>query len=373
MSDRKLHIVHTESSRGWGGQEIRVLAEARGLIRRGHRVRLVCLPDSNILHAAAGYGVQTIELPIGRKRPGPLLALRRWIAGEGGRIDLINTHSSTDSWLVALACATLGDAPPIVRTRHVSSPIGRGRATYWLYQRATRHIVTTGESLRKQLIRVNKFAPDSITSVPTGIDLERFQPRDREEVRRVLGLPIGAQLAGILATLRSWKGHVYLFEALARLRPHHPALRVLVIGEGPYRDRLEARVAKLGIGKQVVFVGQRDFPEHWLNALDVFVLPSYGDEGISQALQQAMACGLPVVTTPIGGHAEVVRDGVSGLLVPARDAAALATAIGRLFSNEALRARLGQAAHAYAVEHCGEQAMLDRMEALFRRFARRAK
>ncbi len=372
MTDSKLQIVHTESSRGWGGQEIRVLTEARGLMRRGHRVRVVCVPDSNILRAAPGYGLEALALPIERKRLGPLLSLRRWLAREGGKIDVLNTHSSTDSWLAALACASLGDAPPIVRTRHVSSPIGRGRATFWLYQRAARHVVTTGEALREQLIRDNRFAPDSITSVPTGIDLERFQPRDREDARRVLSLPREVPLVGILATLRSWKGHAYLFEALAQLRSRYPAVRVLVIGEGPNRARLEARVAELRIGDRVDFVGQRDYPEFWLNALDAFVLPSYGDEGISQALQQAMACALPVVTTPIGGHAEVVRDGETGLLVPPRNAAVLAEAIQRLLADEALRARLGEAAHRFAVEHCGEGAMLDRMEALFRRYARRA-
>ncbi|HVB47924.1 MAG TPA: glycosyltransferase family 4 protein, partial [Burkholderiales bacterium] len=257
-----------------------------------------------------------------------------------------------------------------VRTRHVSSPVGRGRATFWLYQRATRHVVSTGEALREQLIRDNGFARDSITSVPTGIDLERFRPRDQEGTRRVLGLPPRIPLLGILATLRNWKGHTYLFEALAQLKSRYPALRLLVIGDGPYRPKLDARVAELGVADRVQFVGQREYPEFWLNALDVFALPSYGDEGISQALMQAMACGLPVITTSIGGHAEVVRHDETGLLIPARDPAMLAQAIGRLLGNEALRGTLGAAAHRFAVAHCGEEMMLDKMEVLFRRFAR---
>jgi len=371
MPDADLHIVHTESSCGWGGQEIRVLTEARGLARRGHRVRVVGVPGSGILRAAPDYGVETVALPISAKRWHALVALRRWLAAEGASVGVLNTHSSTDSWLAALACASLRAAPPIVRTRHVSSPVNPGRATFWLYQRAARHVVTTGEALREQLIRDNGFAPGSITSVPTGIDLERFCERARNEARAALGLPSAAALVGILATLRSWKGHVYLFEALAQLQQRRPALRVLVIGEGPYRAKLETRVAELGIRERVEFVGQRDRPELWLNALDVFALPSYGDEGISQALMQAMASGLPAVTTPIGGHAEVIRDGCTGLLVPARDASALAQAIERLLGDEALRRRLGAAARKFAVAHCGEEAMLDRMEALFRRFARR--
>lgn len=349
-----------------------MLSEARGLVRRGHRVRVACVPGSNIERAAAGYGVPAVALPIERKRARAFLALRRWLAAEGRRIDVLDTHSSTDSWLAALACATLPDPPPIVRTRSVSSPIGRGRATFWLYQRAARHVVTAGEALREQLIRENGFAAESITSVPTGIDLERFKPRGREESRRAIGLPPDAPLVGILATLRDWKGHTYLFEALARLRATHPELRVLVIGEGPNRPKLEARVAALGVGERVSFVGHREHPEYWLNALDVFALPSYGDEGLSQALMQAMACALPVITTPIGAHSEVVHDGETGLLVPARDPAALAAAIERLCADSALRACLGVAAHRFATAHCGEQAMLDRMEALYWRFARQS-
>src|SRR5574340_1804868 len=98
MNERTLSIVHSESSCGWGGQEIRVLTESRGLTRRGHRVRIACNPDSNIFRAAAGYGVEAVALPLGRKRLRELFALRRWLAAEGARIDILNTHSSTDSW-----------------------------------------------------------------------------------------------------------------------------------------------------------------------------------------------------------------------------------------------------------------------------------
>ena len=116
-----LRILHTEASLGWGGQEIRVLTEARGVARQGHEVVLAAPAEARIAREAARYGVPVVTLPIGRKRPGGVAALRGLIARRP--FDVINTHSSTDSWLAALAAATLGSPPPLVRTRHISAPV----------------------------------------------------------------------------------------------------------------------------------------------------------------------------------------------------------------------------------------------------------
>lgn len=363
-----MKILHTEASCGWGGQEIRILTEARGLIRRGHQIELVCPAEAQIFAAAPAYGIPVHALPIGRKKISCLLALRDFLGQH--RYDVINTHSSSDSWLAALACRTIADAPPIIRTRHLSTPVNRGWATRWLYERGCAHVVVTGEALKRQLVADNGFSAEHMSSVPTGIDTVRFCPRDRQTVRAQLGLAPEASYVGILATLRDWKGHSVLFEALARLLPEHPGLRLLVIGDGPYRDRLDVRAAALGVSGRIDFVGHRDDAELWLAALDVFALPSWGDEGVSQALMQAMACALPVITTPVGSLTEVVHDGLTGLLVPPRDSGALADAIARLIADPLFAAGLGQAARQLAETRCGEALMLDRMEAIFRRFGR---
>lgn len=363
-----MKILHTEASCGWGGQEIRILTEARGLIRRGHQVELVCPAEARIFTEAPAYGVPVHPLDIGKKRLGPLLAMRAFLRDH--RFDVINTHSSTDSWLAALACKSLADAPAIVRTRHLSTAVNGARSTRWLYEKGCAHVVVTGEALKAQLIRDNGYPPGQLTSVPTGIDLERFRPQARAEARAALGLREDIIYIGILATLRDWKGHTVLFDALTQLLPQRPNLRLLIIGDGPYRDRLDARAEALGITDQLDFVGHRTDAERWLPALDVFALPSWGDEGVSQALMQAMACALAIVTTPVGSLTEVIHDGTTGLIVPPRDANALAAAIDALLDDPALARRLGQAARELAVARCGETLMLDRMEAIFRRYGR---
>jgi len=368
-SAHSLRILHTESSQGWGGQEIRILTEAQGMIARGHDVTLLTAASADIYPAAQRRKVPVIALPIEKKRPRALLAMRRWLAARRGEVDVINTHSSTDSWLVALARASLRDAPPVVRTRHVSTAVHNDRATRWLYQSASSHIVTAGEALRRQLVRDNGFAPERITSVPTGIDLARFRPMDRGAARRQLGLDARASL-GILATLRDWKGHDYLLDAWKRLVPRFPDWQLLVIGDGPQRARLEARAGNESLGS-VRFVGNQDDVPVWLNALDLFTLPSFGDEGVPQGIMQAMACGLAVVATSVGAIEEAVQRDRTGLIVPPRDAAALADALGALMSDPARRAAMGAAGREYAMAHFGIDRMLDAMEAVFSRVIQR--
>lgn len=356
-----MRIVHTEASCGWGGQEIRILEESRGMIERGHQVTLLCPAEARIHDEAKRRGVPVVALPIGRKRLPGMLALRHWLKAHP--CDVVNTHSSTDSWLAALACKTLSRPPVIVRSRHISAPVPKNAASRWLYSGAVAHVVTTGEALRQTLIADNGVPAGRITSVPTGIDTIRFSPADRTAACQKLGLDASRHYLGIVATLRSWKGHLYLLEAFAALAL--PDWTLLVVGEGPMREPIVAKIAELGLTERVRLVGQQDQPEDWLRALDIFCLPSYANEGVPQAILQAMLTGLPIVTTPVGAILEAVGDGETALVVPPRDAPALAAAVGRLVAEPQLGAALGLAARQKALGRFSREAMLDRMETVF--------
>ena len=368
----KLGIVHTESSTGWGGQELRILTEMEGMARRGHRLHLVAPGNAQITAAARERGLPVETLPIEWKRLPGLVAMRRWLGRHGADFDVINAHSSTDAWLAALACTSVARAPKIVRTRHLSTPVNRLPTTRWLYQRATSQIVVTGEALKTRLVSHNGYDPATITSVRTGIDLARFAPRDRTAMRAQCGVDARPAI-GIVATLRDWKGHDYLLEAWRALQATTPGWQLLIIGDGPRRAHLERRVQELGLSASLRFTGNQDDVPAWLACLDIAVLPSYGDEGVPQSLMQAAACGLPSVSTPVGAIAEAVVHGDTGLLVPPRDPHALAQALETLMRDPALRERMGRAAHAYAQAHFGIDLMLDAMEAVFSRVAARAR
>ena len=361
MAPRPMRVLHTESSCGWGGQEIRILEESRILRMRGHEVAVAC-PSSAPLHTrAADWGVPVIACPIGCRGLRALLRLRRILSDW--HPDVVNTHSSTDSWLAAIACRTLREPPPIVRTRHISAPIQGGVLARWLYADATRHVVTTGQSVRAQVICASGIEASRITSVPTGVDPDRFCPVDRRSVRRTLGLEPDRPLAGIVATLRSWKGHTDLLEAWAMVRSSD--WHLLVVGDGPQRAAIESRVRELGLDGTVRIVGHQDEPEHWFQAIDVCCLPSFANEGVPQALIQAMMSGCAVIATNVGSMSEVIADGETGLVVPPRDARSLAAALARLTESADLRAALSRRARAHVLELFTLERMADRMEHVF--------
>jgi glycosyltransferase involved in cell wall biosynthesis len=363
---RPFAIAHTEASNGWGGQEIRILAEAAAFRARGHDVHLYAAPGARIVAEAARFGVPVTALPIGRKRPRGLAALVRALARRP--VDIVNAHSSTDAWLAALACRTLSltgrAAPQLVRTRHVSVPVPNDVATRWLYRTATAYVVTTGERLREQLVRDNGLDPARVVSVPTGIDPGRFGAIAKDVARSRLGLPRGTPLVGIVATLRSWKGHRYLVDALGRLARRDACLAI--VGDGPQRAALERQVADRKLADRVIFAGQQDDVAPWLGALDVFVLPSYANEGVPQALLQAMFARVPCVTTDAGAIAEIARDGDTATIVAKEDAGALAAGIDALLADPARAAAQAERARAFVAPRYTEAAMVERMEAVFR-------
>ena len=358
---RPLRIVHTESSLGWGGQEIRILSEAQGLIRRGHDVKLLGPPQARIRAEAVNWNVPAVSLPIDRKRPVGLGALHHWFGASAS--DIVNTHSSIDSWLSALALVALGRPTRIVRTRHISAPVPRGPLSRWLYMRAAAHVVTTGEALKRQMVERNGFRASRIESVPTGIDAGRFRPGERKAARARFGLPQDKTLVGIVATLRSWKGHAFLLEAMKRLPAH---IELVIVGDGPQREALDQKIAALGLQGRVRMQGQQADVLPWLRALDIFALPSYANEGVPQALVQAMLVELACVTTNIGGIPELAEHERTALVVPPRDVDALAAAIERLAGDVGLRLELGAAARKHCVEGFSYERMLDRMETIYR-------
>lgn len=357
----KLRILHTEASCGWGGQEIRILDEAAGLIARGHDIQLATSSEALIAAAAEQRGIPVSRLPINRRRIGSLRVLIRLIHAIAPQV--IVTHSSTDSWLVSIATRLMRTKPAIVRVRHISAPVKPGALTDWLYRRVPTRVVTTGESLRQQLIADLGLDPSRIVSIPTGVDLARFQPGDQAAARRRLGLP-GGPLIGIVATLRSWKGHRFLLAAMADRQLADAGL--VIVGDGPQSEALQREVLRLGLSDRVVFAGRQDDVVAWMQAFDVFALPSTANEGVPQALMQAMACGIPVVTTPVGAILELVEDGKSGLIVPAEDPGALAAAIARLLGDQGIATRISVAGRRHVEENYTAKGMLDAMEAVLR-------
>lgn len=358
MNSGKLRVLHTEASMGWGGQEIRILDESAGLRGRGHDVHIAAPEDAPIFQAAKDRNIPVHPVALNRRRLGSLFAFRSLLAAL--KPDVVITHSSSDSWLAALATRTLRKKIPIVRTRHLSTPVSAGFANQWLYGKVPSKVVTTGEVIRNYLLERLKLDPASVVSIPTGVDLSRFKPGDKKSARAALGINHSGPLIGIVATLRSWKGHRFLVTALTdpRLRD----AKLLVVGDGPQKDILTKQVEELGLSGRIIFAGQQKDVLTWMQALDVFAFPSTGHEGVPQALIQAMACGLPVVTTPVGAIPEVVRDGESGILVAPENADAIVDGIVKILDDRDFAASLADAGRKHVMARYSAETMLNTME-----------
>lgn len=298
-----MRILHTEASSGWGGQEIRIVTESQIFAQHGHEVFIVADQDSQLAQRAPQYGIRTISIPLKKKRWQEFTALRRVL--QELKPDVISCHSSTDHWLSALALKTVQSKIALVRTRHISTPVTRNLPTKWLYNTATNALMTTGQSIREALI-VDKFVePSQVTSVPTGIDTQVYLPGNQMDSRKKLGLPTNKYIFGIVAALRSWKGHTYLIEAFNQLGDDHSIL--LIVGDGGQMTAYQALAKQSPMASNIQFVGHQSNVIPYLQAMDCFVLPSYANEGIPQALLQAMAIGLPIVSCPIGGIPECLE------------------------------------------------------------------
>ena len=267
-----------------------------------------------------------------------LLALRRLVAERD--VALVHTHSSVDSWLGALAARSR--RRPVVRSRHVTIAIPRRRG---LVYRLADRVITSGEAAAG-IVAAAGVPRARIVAIPPGVDTGRFHPDvSGAAVRRELGMET-ASLVGLVANIRGSKGHNVFLDAARRVLTARPAARFLIVGDGIGFDDVRRRVGALGLDAAVTMTGfRRDIPEV-MAALDVLVLPSIRSEAASQVIPQALAVGTPVVASDVGGSGELVRDGETGRLVPAGDAAALAAAIvDCLADREGARAmaRRGQA------------------------------
>lgn len=319
----KLRILHTEASSGWGGQEIRILTESQVFIRHGHEVAVAADKDSQIAKKAANYGVSAYPIRLKRKRIPELLAMRKLI--QTFKPDVISCHSSTDHWLCALARLTLKDKPLIIRTRHISTAVHRNRSSKWLYNKGADAVMTTGKFIQAQLTEDGFISSDRVFSVPTGIDTTRFISGDKANIRNQLGIPTAHTVFGIVATLRSWKGHQGLIEAFGKLTTDNVSL--VIVGNGPQHAHLQAVAKQQPNAAHIHFMGEQSDVLPYLQSMDCFVLPSYANEGVPQAMLQAMAVGLPIISCPIGGIPETLDHYSAATLVPPKDVDALSLAM----------------------------------------------
>ena len=351
-------IMHTEWSNGWGGQEIRILEECRGMARRGHRVLLAGCPDGKLAPRARQAGLVFHPLPMAG--PWDLRAIWRLARLlERESVDILHTHSSVDSWVGGFAARLAGTT--LARTRHLSLPVNTHPLNF--VYRMPRVLITTGEGIRRHFIQDYGLAPQRVYSIPTGIDPERFRPRRPEQALAAeLGLEPGRPVVAMVAVLRSWKRHDIFCRMAARLLARRPDTRFLIVGHGPGWERVNRYLDEMNLRPAAIMTGHREDVERILPLCTVCVLPSDQAEGVPQAVLQALACQRAVVATEVGDVGQVVRHQRTGLLVPPKKVEPLLAAVERLLDDHDLRRRLGRAGRELVLEGYTLEKMLRRTE-----------
>ena len=360
-----LAILHSESSTGWGGQEIRVFTEVCWLRRRGHAAGLLVPPGSSLGVRAerADIPVAWIPMPYALN-PWAVARIARRLREEGTQT--LVTHSSVDAWTGGVAARLV--RVPVVRMRHLSVPIRSNPFSRVVYTALCDKIVTTGEAIRTLLVEQLRISPAKVVSVPTGVDPEEFHPSrvDPTRIRTELGLGRETPLLGMIAVLRSWKGHLVFLQALRHIRHSHPDVQAILVGEGPFRSVIQEAIRGHGLETSVRLAGHREDIAEILSGLDVVVSASTAAEGIPQALLQALAMGRPVVATDVGGIPEIIRHGETGWLVPPGEAEALGHAIVQALAERPAALRMGEQGRKIVETDYSLQRMGERMEDLYR-------
>ena len=289
------------------------------------------------------------------------------------RPDIVHTHTAKAGTLGRLA-ARFARVPVKIHTFHghvlegyFPRPVTRAFLEIERrLARTTDRLVTVSPRLKAQLLAMGIGRPEQVEVVPLGLDLERFR-RARPAspaLRPSLGLAEGAPLLGIVGRLVPIKDHVTLFRALARLHAEGRIAHLAVVGDGEERVRLEGLARSLGLGLQIHFLGWRVDLETILGELDVVICASR-NEGTPVALIEAMATGTPVLSTEVGGVADLVTHGLTGWLVSPGDPDAMARGIRHLLDDGPLRGRLAAAGREVALDRHEVACLISRVEVLY--------
>jgi len=359
-----MNILYLTNHLNIGGISSYVLTLARGLKLRGHNV-YIASSGGELLSRFIQEEIVYIPIPIRTKQevsPKILMSAFRLIPQiREKNIDII--HSNTRVTQVLGCLIHRYSHIPYVSTCHgfFKKRFFRKAFPCWGLK-----VIAISEAVEEHLKIDFKVKEKDIRVIHNGIDLDRFREQrteNREQRKKELGLSDGPVI-GIVARLSDVKGHVYLIEAMQVVLEKIPGAQLLIVGEGKMRNELENLSRNIGIEKSVFFISSVIDTTGVLSIMDLFVLPSL-KEGLGLSLMEAMACGLAVIGSDVGGIRSLIQDGYNGLLVKPADTEAIAAKILELLKDKEKRESLGDNARFFIKQNFSQEKMVLETERVY--------
>jgi glycosyltransferase involved in cell wall biosynthesis len=349
---RVLFLITTTD---FGGTESILLELVRRMRGRGLELEVCSLcPPGQIGREMQEMGVRTTTLGMAPDASFTELAkgaIRLARILDERQIDLAQTFLYRANVVGAIAAKLARRKPALISSQRSLNPAGfhtAARAVRWT-RRFSDLVVTVSSAVREEVLATEKTHPEKVVVIRNGVDTTLFAPRDGTAMRASLGMADSALVVGGVGRLATVKGFAHLIKATALARQRGVEMETVLVGDGPLRPSLEKLAEDLQIAQHVHFLGmRRDLPELYA-AMDVFALPSI-QEGSPNALMEAMACGKPVLASPVGGVPEIIEDRRTGLLVAPAEPERWADAIERLESSPQLRNELAANARNNALD-----------------------
>lgn len=360
-------ILYTITWMEVGGSQTHLLQVLRLLDRRRFVPRLYCLTGrGSLLEAARATGVPvyggTMNGFKSRRALREILGLSRFMRRE--RIEIVHNYLPRANVAGSIA-ARLARVPVVLCSKRGcheqrGAELFGAKLSNWLAD-----CVTTNASAVREFVHENEGCPrEKMVVIPSGVDTDCFRPQDAAEAKRRLGLDPERPVVGSVTRMRVRKGIEEFLRAMIRVRERHPEAQAVIVGEVELDSDLRGLVAAAGLEPHLRLLGRRNDMPAVYPAFDLFVLSSH-DEGMSNAILEAMAAERPVVATDVGGTGEVVRHGESGLLVAPRDPAPLAAAIAELLDAPDRWMPMGKRGRQIVEERFSARAMVRQMEELY--------
>jgi glycosyltransferase involved in cell wall biosynthesis len=336
---------------------------------------------NNQLAAAEKQGIKVVDLPYLVRRISPFNDIKSFVSIfrilRKSKPDIVHTHTSKAGILGRLA-AWMARVPIIIHTPHghvFYGHFGKSLSRIFLQMekllgRITHHHIALTQEECNDYLTLGVSRPNNTSVIHSGVDVDRFieGAKQRTKKRKELGVPADSLVIGHVGWLIPIKGVTHLVNAMAKIAEQFPKSLLVLVGKGDNKGheeiKLKEQVERAGLADKVRFLGWRSDVDEIMGCFDIFVLPSL-NEGMGRVLVEAMAAGLPIVASCVGGIPDLVKDGQNGTLVPPEDAIALGNSIAALLEDKKKRKRMGQAGKKMCRQYSTE-AMVTQIDNLYR-------